>query len=306
LFIFQGYKGLKWNSNGTAFVVRDAANDPVPSFRVYKLGESEPLFEYIVDYPNDDQELLNQVWGDEMFEWRGTKIQILDTVFDLQTGEESPSWLNIFAIEQYNPITINGTEYLPDETSGPTYNSNRYSYDQNKFVTKDQTFTTDEGTFEIYPALGNNFGYHYLRLGDEVFGMRFTGLGAVGLVSFEKMNYSQFEDIGNGYATDGEYIYYVSSPEPLIAYSGEDYQFLELEAVSEPVLIAGNSVAHRGRILDGLDYSTLHIGNADNKPEGYYLSDADNTVYMQSVQCHTGSHYSESSLDQINNWLPGC
>lgn len=306
LFIFRGYKGLNWNMHGTKFVVRDAAHDSVPSFRVYELGKTEPLFEYVVDYPNANQELIKKAWDDEMVEWKGNKIQILDTVFDTETGEESPAWLNIYAIEQYEPITINGVIYLPEDSSGPAHNPNRFSYDKSKFIAQAQNFSLAAGTFEIYPAAGNNFGYHYLRLGNEVFGMQFTGLGAVALVQFDDMDYPAFEDIGNGYSTDGERIYYVSNPEPLIGTNPSGYEFLELEAVREPVLIVGNIMLHRGKILEGLDYSTLHIGNTDMKPEGYYLSDSDNTVFMQRVQCHVGSYYESATLDDVAGWVPGC
>ncbi len=63
---------------------------------------------------------------------------------------------------------------------------------------------------------------------------------------------------------------------------------------------------HRGKILEGLNYSTLHIGDADKKPEGYYLSDSDNTVFMQRVQCHVGSYYESATLDDVAGWVPGC
>lgn len=215
--------------------------------------------------------------------------------------------LKIFTIEQFRPVTIGDTTY--SSSTG----TNALSYDEHAFyIYGSPVYTTSEGNFEIYPTVGQAQGYKYLRLGGQIYGMRFVGLGAVELHAVigepsERIRPELFKDLGYGYATHpslgaGEtQMHYVTISGSIAASDNTD--FLHLEAIEEPV--ATNPFMHRGKVLEGLGFDDLDIGEGEGKPTGYYLRSG-NAIYVQQVNCHLGSFYVDGTEEDIDNWQPGC
>lgn len=213
--------------------------------------------EQVIEFGNiNSSESVNDA-GSGASEEYVTESGNLDTVGDAEGGDGFVAR----GIEQWVPVTIGGQVY--DETNGQ-YDAEKarsvLSYSTSTFMINGQpAYSVSNGNFKYFPAGGS----HFLKLADQIYGMRMVGLGASELIEIPLADADNFQSIRNGYASDGENIFYVTEENPLNLDVTQS-EFIELEISEAPLVVDGNNVYFRGRHLKNLDYEQMQIGMHDN------------------------------------------